>query len=151
MSIQTDIINHPAYIRKLRQAGGEAYAKNLKAQGAEPDVNAGLFEYEPFAFGKVYQQYDLFTYNGQPGFVRQAHTSMETWAPFTPGTESLYGARPRQRPDGTYPYIYNMKATIDMRVQSAKDNAIYMCIQAADPLLYDPAEVPAIFIKEEEA
>lgn len=31
-----------------------------------------------------------------------------------------------------------------MRVRSAKDGAVYAAIQPADPLLYDPADVPAL-------
>ena len=144
MSIKQDIVNHTAYIRKMRTVGGEAVA----AQETEPNVNAGLFDYAEFEFGKSYQANELFVYEGKPGFVRQAHTSQETWIPFTVGTESLYGARPRQKPDGTYPYVYNMKAEVGMRVMSEKDGKIYTCIQAADPLLYDPADVPAIFTLE---
>ena len=146
MSIQDDIIQHPAYIRKLRQAGGAA----IQAQGAaEPGVDAGLFDYQAWEPGKAYGAGELFLYEGKPGFVRQAHTSQETWLPFSTGTESLYGARPRQGPDGVYPYLYNMKVEVGMRVRSAKDNAVYAAIQPADPLLYDPADVPALFEKEE--
>lgn len=145
MSIKDDIANHPAYIQKIKRAGGAAMSQS----GVEPGVDAGLFDYPEWAVGVEYKQNDLFMYDGQPGFVRQAHTSQETWLPFTPGTESLYGARPRQGPDGVYPYVYNMKAEVGMRVRSAKDSAVYVAIQPADPLLYDPADVPALFEKEE--
>ena len=146
MSIQDDIIQHPAYIRKLRQAGGAAVQAG---QEETPGVDAGLFDYPAWEAGKAYEAGDLFLYDGQPGFVRQAHTSQDTWLPFTTGTESLYGARPRQGSDGVYPYVYNMRAEVGMRVRSAKDGAVYAAIQAADPLLYDPADVPALFEKEE--
>lgn len=148
MSVLIDSQRHPAYIRKLRQVGGEL----VQAQHSDsPSVNAGLFDYPEWAKGIDYSAGDLFVYDGQPGFVRQAHTSQDTWPPFTPGTESLYGARPRQRPNGVYPYVYNMKVEAGMLVQSEKDGGVYTAIQAADPLLYDPADVPTIFEKEDEA
>lgn len=146
MSIQDDIIQHPAYIRKLRQAGRAAVQAR---QEEAPGVDAGLFDYPAWEAGKAYEAGDLFLYEGQPGFVRQAHTSQDTWRPFTTGTESIYGARPRQGPDGVYPYVYNMKSEVGMRVRSAKNSAVYVALQPADPLLYDPADVPALFEKEE--
>ena len=145
MSIKDDIANHPAYIQKIKRTGGAAMSQS----GVEPGVDAGLFDYPEWAVDVEYKQNDLFMYDGQPGFVRQAHTSQETWLPFSTGTESLYGARPRQGPDGVYPYLYNMKVEVGMRVRSAKDNAVYAALQPADPLLYDPADVPALFEKEE--
>ena len=42
-----------------------------------------------------------------------------------------------------------MKAEEGMRVRSEKDKEVYIAIRKADPLLYDPADVPAIFEKEE--
>lgn len=145
MSVAADRAQHKAYIAKLRRVGGEAVqAKREQA----PGVDAGLFDYPEWEAAKDYAKGDLFLYNGNPGFVRQAHMSQAGWVPFEVGMEALYGARPRQRPDGTYPYVYNMKAEVGMRVQSAKDNEVYRCLQPADPLLYDPVDVPAIFEKE---
>lgn len=144
MSLQDDIIMHTAYIRQLRQAGGAAVQARHEAQ---PSVDAGLFDYPVWEAGKEYTAGDLFMYEGKPGFVRQAHTSQAHWIPFFAGTESLYGARPRQGPDGVYPYVYNMRVEVGMQVRSAKDGAVYTAIQAADPLLYDPADVPALFSK----
>lgn len=146
MSLQGDISNHPAYIRQLRAAGGQAMQA---AREEAPPVEAGLFDYPAWEPGGEYAAGDLFMYAGQPGFVRQAHTSQAQWEPFGAGTEALYGARPRQRPDGTYPYRYSMQAELGMLVESGKDGALYRCTQAADPLLYDPADVPALFTKEE--
>lgn len=148
MSIIKDIEAHPAYIRQLRRAGGMAVQAKHDEQ---PGVDAGLFDYPVWAADKEYSAGDLFMYDSKPGFVRQAHTSQDTWPPFTPGTESLYGARPRQRPNGVYPYVYNMKVEAGMLVQSEKDGGVYTAIQAADPLLYDPADVQTIFKKEDEA
>ena len=152
MSVKNDILLHPEYIKKLRTVGGEAMAAKVSAEGSgNPPVDAGLFEYPAWEAGKAYKIGDLFVYDGQPGFVRSAHTSAAHYIPFTTGTESLYGARPRQLPDGTYPYVYNMKVVNGMRVKSEKDGLIYLCYNesGADPLLYDPADVPALFNVEE--
>lgn len=146
MKIAQDIKNHPAYIRKIRSAAGEI-AQQVHSKA--PTVDVGLFDYPKWEAGKAYAAGDLFMHHGQPGFVRQDHTSLENWMPFMPGTESLYGARPRQLPDGTYPYVYNMRAEKDMRVRSAKDDNVYVCIQPTDFLLYDPADVPALFQLEQ--
>lgn len=146
MSLSQDIINHPAHIKRIMSAGGQAVQEN---QNISPSVDAGLFDYPEWAAGIAYNLGDLFLYDGHPGFVRQAHTSQSNWLPFSAGTESLYGARPRQRPDGVYPYLYNMRAEVGMRVLSKKDGQVYACIQGADPLLYDPADVPALFQLEE--
>jgi len=73
--------------------------------------------------------------------VRQAHTSQSHYPPFSPGTESLYGARPRQAPDGVYPYVYNMLIEPDMLIWSAKDGQLYRCILPSPyTLIYDPAD-----------
>ena len=99
--------------------------------------------------GTLYEkQYTLFTYDGKVGFTRLANvTAMEHQPPFSTGMESVYGVRPIPNLDGVYPYIYNMKADVGMLVRSMKDNNVYECIQAADPLLYDPVDVPALFNK----
>lgn len=147
MSIAKDTINHPAYIRKLMEAGGKIAAEVAKSTGNDPGVDAGLFSYNAWEAEVNYEKGDLFVYNGNPGFVRSPHTSQSHYTPFSTGTESLYGARPKQGPDGVYPYVYNMKAEVGMRVRSS-DGSIYLCKSAADPLLYDPKDVPALFDKE---
>ena len=129
--------------KQIKLAGGEL----IQAQKKEPAVFAGMFDYPEWEEGKVYNQYDLFTYNGVPGFVRQAHTSQSTWLPFSTGTEALYGARPSPDVYGVYPYVYNMRSEIGMVVRSVKDGQKYKAKQNADPLLYDPADVPALFDK----
>ena len=63
----------------------------------------------------------------------------------TAGTEALYGARPSPDVNEIYPYVYNMKVEVGMKVRSEKDGNVYIAIQPANPLLYDPADVPAIF------
>ena len=65
----------------------------------------------------------------------------------TAGTEALYGARPSPDTEGIYPYVYNMKVEVGMKVRSEKDGNVYIAIKPADLLLYDPANVPAIFSK----
>lgn len=147
MSIAKDTVNHPAYIRKLMEAGGRITAETAKATGKEPGVEAGLFSYDEWEAGKAYEKGDLFIHDGNPGFVRQAHTAQAHYLPFSVGTESLYGARPRQGTDGVYPYVYNMKAEKDMRVRS-ENGKVYLCYNPADPLLYDPKDVPAHFTEE---
>lgn len=38
-----------------------------------------------------------------------------------------------------------MKVDVRDRVRSEKDGNVYTAIQPADPLLYDPVDVPALF------
>lgn len=149
MSIAKDTINHPAYIRRLMEAGGRAVADAIKTSEVDPPVEAGMFSYPEWVADKTYEKGDLFTYQGNPGFVRQPHTAQAHYPPFSIGVEALYGARPRQGTDGVYPYVYNMKADRDMRVRSG-NGKVYLCIQPADPLLYDPKDVPAHFEEETE-
>lgn len=149
MSLRQDIDTHPEYIRKLREVGGQVFTENAKATNVEPSEDAGLFDYDKWQPNKTYEQYDLFMYDGKPGVVRMVLTSSEVYPPFSVGTEALYAARPRQKPDGTYPYVYNMLIKKGMLVESAKDGEVYRCILKGDgqTLLYDPADVPALFEK----
>lgn len=152
MSVTQDIINHPAYIRKLREAGGQAVAAQAKATGEAPAVDAGLFDYLPWEADKAYEANELFMYEGQPGFTRMAVTSQAIYPPFSVGTEALYGARPRMNPDGTYPYVYNMLIIPDMLIRSAKDGQLYRCILTSEyTLLFDPAEAVGVCELVEEA
>ena len=80
------------------------------------------------------------------GFARQAFTSSSVYPPFSTGTEALYGVRPAPDEDGVYPYVYNMAVTVGMRVRD--NDIVYRCIQAANPLLYAPSAVPALFQQE---
>lgn len=143
MGKYTDWANKRAdQIDRMNTAGAEA----IKALKADPPANAGVFTYGEWQENTKYEQYDLFTYRGNAGFVKQAHTSLSVYPPFTAGTESLYGARPTPDLDGIYPYIYNMKVELEMLVRSAKDSKVYRCYaNATDSLLNDPADVPAIF------
>ena len=116
-----------------------------KTTDQAPQANVGLFYYgaEPWEAGKAYNRFDLFSYYGVIGWVKQAHTSQETWLPFSVGTEALYGARPVPDEDGVYPYVYNMKVDVGMKVRD--EDVVYECIQGTDDLLYKPGQVPALF------
>ena len=130
-------------IDRMNTAGAEV----MQSLNAEPPVSAGVFTYGEWQPDTQYEQYALFTYKGNAGFVRQAHTSLAAYPPFSTGTESLYGARPSPDVYGVYPYVYNMRSEIGMVIRSVKDGQKYKAKQNADPLLYDPADVPALFDK----
>lgn len=130
-------------IDRMNTAGAEA----MQSLNAEPPVSAGVFTYDGWQPDTQYEQYALFTYQGSAGFVRQAHTSLAVYPPFSTGTEALYGARPSPDVYGVYPYVYNMRSEIGMVIRSVKDGQKYKAKQNADPLLYDPADVPALFDK----
>ena len=49
----------------------------------------------------------------------------------TAGTEALYGARPSPDAEGIYPYVYNMKVEVGMKVRSEKDGNVYIAIKPA--------------------
>ena len=123
---------------------------SLLALTATPTANVGILAdgADEWEIGKEYKKGDLFKYEGSLGFVKQDHTSQETWLPFTTGTESLYGARPKPI-NGVYPYVYNMAVELDMRV--SENGEIYVCYaNPTETLLYPPSQVPAIFKKEGE-
>lgn len=151
MSIANDIINHPAYIKQLRTAGGLGMTAIVKAGTDAPPVDAGLFDYPRWAPDTAYTINQLFIYpdetgEDQVGFCRNTFTSSAVYPPFSIGTESLYGIRPRQLPDGTYPYKYNMKAEPGMRVRSG--GKVYLCYNPIDPVINDPSVLPAHFTEE---
>ena len=128
-------------IDRMNTAGAEV----MQSLNAEPPVSAGVFTYGEWQPDTQYEQYALFTYNGTAGFVRQAHTSLAVYPPFSTGTEALYGARPSPDVNGIYPYVYNMKVEVGMKVRSDKNGNVYIAIQPADPLLYDPVDAVSIF------
>lgn len=152
MSVAQNILDHPAYIRRLREAGGQAVAARAKTSGEAPAVDAGLFDYPEWEADRAYAENELFLYEGKPGFARSAFTSQAHYPPFSQGTEALYGARPRQNPDGTYPYVYNMLIIPDMLIRSGKDGRLYRCILTSEyTLLYDPADAVGVCEPVEEA
>lgn len=115
------------------------------ATNTPPSAEIGKAYYgaEPWEAGKTYAMYDLFTHNGSMGWVKQAHTSQETWLPFAVGTESIYGARPVPNSAGVYPYVYNMAVEVGMKVKH--EGVVYECIQGTDSLLYSPDQAAALF------
>lgn len=119
-----------------------------KQHSEPPKANVGLFVLGAASWeaGREYARFDLFSYNGAVGWVKQAHTSQETWLPFSTGTEALYGARPAPDEDGVYPYVYNMATEVGMLVREG--DTVYKCIQATSDLLYPPSQVPALFTKK---
>lgn len=124
-------------------------ARMAQASGAEPAATVGVLAdgfpaWEP---DKAYKLNEIFVYDGKVGFARQALTSSSVYPPFSTGTEALYGVRPAPDEDGVYPYVYNMAVTVGMRVSN--NGKTYKCIQAANPLLYSPETVPALFTLEE--
>lgn len=117
--------------------------------GTEPPATAGVLvagfpAWEP---DREYALNEIFSYDGKVGYARQALTSSSVHAPFSTGTEALYGVRPAPDADGVYPYVYNMAVTVGMRVRDG--DIVYRCIQAANPLLYAPGDAPALFAQEE--
>lgn len=134
------------YFANLKARGAAMMAERARQVDADPPADIGIFggtTFPAFEFGRAYAKNELFSYEGKLGFVRQAHTSQSTWVPFTTGTESLYGARPKMNPDGTYDYVYNMAASVGMKVNS--NGKTYQCIQAIDVMLWPPEEIPAHF------
>lgn len=149
MSIKQDTENHVLYIRKLREQGGKAYSEKIKLSNddKEPSEVAGLFTYDQWVPDKDYTKNELFMYDGIVGFARNNFTSSDVYKPFTVGTESLYGVRPRQNPDGTYPYVRNMLIIPDMLIRSEKDGKLYKCILSDEyTLLYDPADAVGVCV-----
>ncbi len=120
------------------------------ANGSEPmpiDI-MDIAEPEEWKPNETYKKGDLFVYEGKGGFAKQDVSSLDIYKPFTTGTESLYGARPKAV-NGVYPYVYNMTIEIGMIVE---DKGIkYRAIQNANELLYEPSAVPAILEVIEDA
>ena len=134
-----------AEIDRVRAEG----VRMVTDSGAEPPATAGVFAdgFPPWQPGKTYGRNEPFFHAGMVGFARQGNlTASDVYPPFSTGTESLYGVRPVPDADGVYPYVYNMAATVGMRVREG--DAVYVCIQPADPLLYPPSAVPALFAPE---
>ncbi len=140
---------------KTKVSALETISKNYlvaytETTGRAPVPEAGILVdiCDPWEAGKAYKKHELFSYEGVMGFVKQDHTSQANWIPFTPGTESLYGARPKAV-NGVYPYVYNMAIEIGMIVEHK--GVKYRAIQNASELLYEPSAVPAILEVIEDA
>lgn len=112
---------------------------------------SGVEEWKP---DTEYKLNDLFSYEGNMGYVKQPTlTSQEIYPPFSVGTEALYGARPKPDADGIYPYVYNMGIYEGMRVRG-NDGFIYRSISGTyenpTELLYPPEQAVALFVKDGE-
>lgn len=112
---------------------------------------SGVEEWKPDV---EYKLNDLFSYEGNMGYVKQPSlTSQELYPPFGVGTEALYGARPKPDTDGIYPYVYNMGIFEGMRVKG-NDGLIYKSISGTyenpTELLYPPEQAVALFVKDGE-
>lgn len=134
--------------RKDTRIADLAAAGAAQIAGAKPVATAGLFasalpEWEP---GASYARYATFVYDGAVYFARQAVTAQEHQPPGSTGMEAIYGVRPIPDAAGVFPYNYNMAASVGMRVREG--DAVYVCKQAIDPLLYPPSQVAAHFDKE---
>lgn len=110
---------------------------------------SGVEEWKP---DTEYKLNDLFSYEGNMGYVKQPTlTSLDIYPPFSAGTEALYGARPKPDADGVYPYVYNMGIFKNMRVHG-NDGMVYKSISGTyenpTELLYPPEEAPSLFVKE---
>ena len=134
---------------------------SLLAQTATPTANVGILAdgADEWEVGHEYKRGDLFKYEGSLGFVKQDHTSKDNRKPFTIGTESLYGARPKPV-NGVYPYVYNMAVELGMRVSEgaaelgmrvSEGENVYVCYaNPTETLLSPPSQVSEIFKKESE-
>ena len=131
----------------------EAYCE---ATSNAPMADVGMFasgveEWKP---NTEYKLNDLFSYEGNMGYVKQPTlTSLDIYPPFSVGTEALYGARPKPDADGIYPYVYNMGIYEGMLVRD-DDGILYRSITGTQErpteLLYHPKYVPTLLEKVEE-
>ena len=134
-------------IKTISNAGAKEVKALAVATNTAPAAQIGVFSagVEPWEAGKTYQQYDLFEYGGAVGYVKQPSlTAQEIYPPFSVGTEALYGARPAPDEDGVYPYVYNMAASVGMKVRES--GVVYECIQQINDMLYPPSAIPAHFV-----
>lgn len=139
------------------QTSGVAQIKSYcEATSNAPMADVGVFaggveEWKP---NTEYKLNDLFSYEGNMGYVKQPTlTSLGVYPPFSVGTEALYGARPKPDADGVYPYVYNMGIYEGMLVRD-DDGFVYRSITGTQErpteLLYHPKDVPALLVKVEE-
>lgn len=131
----------------------EAYCE---ATSNAPMADVGVFAsgVDEWKAGVEYKLNDLFTYQGNMGYVKQpTFTSLDIYPPFSVGTEALYGARPKPDADGIYPYVYNMGIYKGMLVRD-DDGFVYRSITGTQErpteLLYHPKDVPALLVKVED-
>ena len=136
--------------------GAEQVKEWCEVTGNPPTADSGVFAsgVDEWKAGVEYKLNDLFTYQGNMGYVKQPTlTSLDVYPPFSVGTEALYGTRPKPDADGIYPYVYNMGIYEGMLVRD-DDGFVYRSITGTQErpteLLYHPKDVPALLVKVEE-
>ena len=136
--------------------GAEQVKEWCEVTGNPPTADSGVFAsgVDEWKAGVEYKLNDLFTYQGDMGYVKQPTlTSLDVYPPFSTGTEALYGARPKPDADGVYPYVYNMGIYEGMLVRD-DDGVLYRSIigtqERPTELLYHPKYVPTLLEKVEE-
>ena len=146
--VKSDLEKATEQLHTTSAAALTAAQDTCKRLDEPPAGNVGTFisGAAPWEAEREYERFDLFSYNGAVGWVKQAHTSQAHWLPFSTGTEALYGARPAPDEDGVYPYVYNMAAFVGMRVR--ENGVIYVCYNPIDDLLWPPSQVAAHFRQE---
>lgn len=142
--VHTEVEEKNITIDRMNSAGAEAMQAAVLT--TEPPVSAGVFTYPEWQPDTWYELHTLLTYEGVTYFTRQALTSSAVYPPGSIGTEALYGVRPAADSEGIYPYVYNMRVEVGMRVYG-KDGNVYVAIQPADPLTADPVDAVSIFDK----
>ena len=140
----------------IQTAGVAQIKAYCEATSNAPMADVGVFaggveEWKP---DTEYKLNDLFSYEGNMGYVKQPTlTSLGVYPPFSVGTEALYGARPKPDADGVYPYVYNMGIYEGMLVRD-DDGVLYRSItgtkERPTELLYHPKYVPTLLEKVEE-
>lgn len=140
----------------IQTAGVAQIKAYCEATSNAPMADVGVFAsgVDEWKAGVEYKLNDLFTYQGNMGYVKQPTlTSLDVYPPFSVGTEALYGARPKPDADGVYPYVYNMGIYEGMLVRD-DDGVLYRSITGTQErpteLLYHPKYVPTLLEKVEE-
>ena len=140
----------------MQTAGVAQIEAYCEATSNAPMADVGVFAsgVDEWKAGVEYKLNDLFTYQGNMGYVKQPTlTSLDVYPPFSVGTEALYGARPKPDADGIYPYVYNMGIYKGMLVRD-DDGVLYRSITGTQErpteLLYHPKYVPTLLEKVEE-
>lgn len=110
---------YEAEVQTMASAGISQVKAYCEDTSNPPMADVGVFvsgveEWKP---DTEYKLNDLFSYEGNMGYVKQPTlTSLDIYPPFSAGTEALYGARPKPDADGIYPYVYNMGIYEGMRL-----------------------------------
>ena len=147
---------YEAEVKTMASAGISQVKAYCEATSNPPTADVGVFAsgVDEWKAGVEYKLNDLFTYQGNMGYVKQPTlTSLDVYPPFSVGTEALYGARPKPDADGIYPYVYNMGIYKGMLVRD-DDGVLYRSITGTQErpteLLYHPKYVPTLLEKVEE-